>query len=244
MKISRVSGGKCGMRLVLAVMPMLLASAAVSASESGHREHGAHEHGHGTLDVVAEGEELLIELRVPAVNVVGFEHAPGTDAEREAVRQALVRFRDPAAVLMPSPDAECEPERVDVDLLSMGRGEHHEHDGHHEDHGQDQGKDEPGHGEHGHAHEKNEHEHEEHGHDERHEGGHEEHAADSGTETHSELSATYRFHCHTPERLDWIQVRAFALLHDVEEIEARVVTPAVQRALDLRPGDAVVELSR
>ena len=249
MKISRTSGGAHRIPSVApvgAVMSMFMASAVFAASENGHHEHGPHEHGHGTLDVAVEGEDLVIELRMPGVNVVGFEHAPGTDAEREAVRQALARFRDPAAVLVPSPSAECESERVEAALEIMGHGDSHDHDEHHDDEGHEQ--DGHAHETHGHDQHEDEHEHEEdgHGHDEHHDDGHEpgKHTADSGEETHSELQATYRFHCHAPERLDRIQVRVFELLHDAEGIEARVVTPTLQKAMDLRPGEAIVELSR
>lgn len=244
MKFSRTPDGGWGTWPVLAAIPMLVSSVAFAASGSGHREHGAHEHGYGTLDVVVEGEALVIELRVPAVNVVGFEHAPRSDAEREAVRQALARFRDPAAVFVLPPDTECEPERVEADLLSMHHGEHPEHDEDHEDHGQGHEKEEHGHEEHGRAHGKDGHGHEEHEHGERHDGGYEEPAADSGPEVHSELHAAYHFHCHAAERIEWIQVRVFELLHDVEKIDARVVTPAVQKAMELRPAETVIDLSR
>ena len=264
MKTNGTLGGAHRLRPVLAALPMLAAGAAFAASESGHREHGAHEHGHGTLDVAVEGEDLVIEFRIPAVNAVGFEHAPGTDAEREAVRQALARFGDPAAVVVPSPDAECEPERTEVGFPGMDHGgshEPHEEDGHGHEHEGD-GHEQDGHadGEHGHAQaedggheheedgsarEKDEDEHHDHGHDEHRDGEHDgEPGADSGAEAHSELHATYHFHCHAPERLDRIQVRVFELLHDAEEIEVRVVTPALQKATELHPGDTVVELSR
>ncbi len=261
------------MQPVLAALLMLVASAAFAASESEYREHGAHEHGRGTLDMAVEGEELVIEFRVPAVNAVGFEHAPGTDAEREALRQALARFRDPAAVLVPSPGAECAPERAEAGFSGMGpegsreHHEQHEEDGHgherdsHEQDGHARGKhghDRTGEGERGHEDGGGGHEHEEdgrarnkdedehHGHDEHHDGGHEpgEPGMDSGAEAHSELHATYHFHCHTPERLDRIQVRVFEFLHDAEVIEVRVVTPALQKAMDLHPGETIVELSR
>ena len=246
--------GRARHRSAAGAMFMFVASTVFAASEDGHREHGPHEHGHGTLDVVVEGEDLAIELRMPGVNVVGFEHAPATDAEREAVRRALARFRDPAAVLVPSPGAECEPEQVEAALSIMGHEDSHDHDEHHDDEGHEQ--DGHAHGKHeddrheggGHEHEGDGHARDEdgHGHDEHHDDGHEsgEAGMDSGAETHSELHATYRFHCHAPERLDRIQVRVFEFLHDVEEIEARVVTPTLQKAMDLHPGEAVVELSR
>ena len=238
MKTSRIPGGARRSRPVLAALPMLVAGAAFAVSESGHREHGAHEHGHGTLDVAVEGEDLVIEFRIPAVNAVGFEHAPSSDAEREAVRQALARFGDAVAVLVPSPDAECEPERAEVGFSGMDHGgsgedrERHEEGGH-------------AHGEDGDTRDKDEDERHGHDHDEHQDGGPEsgEPDADSGAEAHSELHAAYHFHCHAPERLDRIRVRVFELLHDAEEIEVQVVTPALQKAVDLHPGDTVVELS-
>ena len=211
-------------RPALAVVPVLVASAAFAASEDGHREHDAHEHGHGTLDVAVEGEELVVEFRIPAVNVVGFEHAPRDDAEREAVRQALAPFKDAASVLVPSPDAMCEVEAVEAGLSSMEEEAHHEHDESREDEGGEEHEHE------GHEHEEDQHEKD--AHDEEHD-----------AEAHSELHAAYHFHCHAPERLDRIEVRVFEHLHDAEEIEARVVTPAVQTAMELHPGEAVVELT-
>ena len=74
-------------RLAAASVPIFLAPVALAA-EHEHREHDAHAHGHGTLDIVVEGDQALIELRIPAVNVVGFEHAPRDDAEHEADEHA------------------------------------------------------------------------------------------------------------------------------------------------------------
>ena len=207
------------MRLAAGSALAVVACAAIAASDGEHREHAAHEHGHGTLDIVLEGEELLIELRIPAVNVVGFEHAPGDDSEREAVREALVPFGDAASVIGLPAKAECEVEEVEARIHGMAHEDEHEDDGRHE----------------GEGHEDDEHGDDEHGDDE--------HGSDSGTEAHSELLATYRFHCHEPERLDRIDVRAFEHLRDAEEIDVRVVTPAAQRAMELHPDSTVIELS-
>ena len=205
------------MRLAAGLAPALLACAALAASDDEHREHEAHEHGHGTLDIVLEGEELLLELRIPAVNVVGFEHAPGDDSEREAIRQALVPFGNAAAVVGLPAEAECEVEEVDAEIHGMAQEGEHEGEGH----------------------EGEEHRHESHAHA-KHED--DEHDADREMEAHSELHATYRFHCHEPERLERIEVRAFEHLLDAEEIDVRVVTPAAQMATELHPDSTVVEL--
>ena len=270
--------------LALAAAPLLAAAGAFAASEDGHREHDPHEHGHGALDIVLEGEDLVAELRIPAVNVIGFEHAPRDDAELETVRNAIARFSDAAAVLVPTADAECEIEDVEVEIAGTdhegswkvaahgeleeghegedhdadthGKHEHeeeeHEAEGHakreheeeHEEEGHAKREHEEEHEEEGHAKHEHEEEHEEEGHAKHeHEEEHEEHAGESGMEAHSELHATYRFHCHAPERLARIDVRVFDLLHEAEEIGVRVVTVTAQTAMDLHPGETVVEIS-
>ena len=187
------------MRSATALASVLLAYTALAASDDERREHEAHEHGHGTLDIVVEGEELVIELRIPAVNVVGFEHAPKDDAEREAVRQALVPFGDATSLFVLSAEADCEVEEAEAAISSMG------HEDEHEEHAED--------------------------------------GSDSDAEAHSELRATYHFHCHAPERLGEIDVRAFEHLRDAEEVDVRVVTPAAQLAMELHPGSTVVRLA-
>ena len=225
---------------IAGLAPALLVCAALAEQQDEHREHMAHEHGHGTLDIVVEGEELVMELRIPGVNVVGFEHAPRDDAEREAVRQALVPFGDAAALFVLPAEAECELEEARAEILDMTHEEDHEDHGHE---GDEHGTDE--HEEHGEHEEDEGHEgegHEEHEGDEEEE--HEEHDSDSSvSEAHSELRAIYHFHCHEPGRLAEIDVRVFEHLHDAEEIDVRVVTPAAQLATELNPDSTVVELS-
>ena len=224
MKFVRRVGAPCWTHAALVAVPVLLASTALAASEGEYREHDAHEHGHGTLDIVVEGAALVAELRIPSVNVVGFEHAPRDDAEREAVRRALVPFMDAASVLVPSAQAQCEVEEAEAVIASMDREEHHD--------GDESGEGEESEGE---------------GHDEAEteaetETG--EQAEGSGAEAHSELHASYHFRCAAPDRLVRIEVRVFEHLHDAEELEVRVVTPDAQMAMEVHPGEAVIELSR
>ena len=219
------------MQSALVLACAILTGVASAASEGEHREHEAHEHGRGTLDIVAEGEELVVEFRIPAANVVGFEHAPRDDAEHEAVRKAAEVFRDPASVLVLPAEAECEVEEAEAGIVGMGAEEH--------DH--DHGSDEDDHAKEEHA--KEEHEEEE-GEDHDHaKEEHDESSMDSDGEAHSELRATYHFHCHAPERLVRIEVHVFEHLRDAEEIDVRVVTATAQTAMELHPGESVVELS-
>lgn len=206
MDFSWNAGPACWLRRSAALLPALFACAAFAAERGEHREHAAHAHGHGTLDIVVEGEELAIELRIPAVNAVGFEHAPRDDAERARIRKALVAFGDAAkAVALPAA-AKCEVEEAKAEIAGIT---------HEDDHG------------------------------ERHAHGKEDHAEHEkeDAEPHSELHASWHFHCHAPGRLGRIDLRALAHLHDVEEIDVRIVTPKAQRATELRPGATIVELA-
>ena len=61
----------------------------------------AHEHGALKLDVAIEGNRLNIAMQTPLDNLLGFERAPRTDAERKAAAELLARLRsaDPGALL-------------------------------------------------------------------------------------------------------------------------------------------------
>ena len=55
----------------------------------------AHEHGALKLDIAVEGTTLSIGMEAPLDNLLGFERAPRTDAERKAAADVLTRLRSP-----------------------------------------------------------------------------------------------------------------------------------------------------
>jgi hypothetical protein len=70
----------------------------------------AHEHGVLTLDVALEGKQLSIAMAAPLDNLLGFERAPRTDAERKAAADVLARLRSPAtaaALFVTDAAAQC-----------------------------------------------------------------------------------------------------------------------------------------
>lgn len=90
------------MRLQLATLiPALLAPLVPDAWASK-----AHEHGVAQVDVAIDGARLAIALSTPLDNLVGFERAPRTDAERRALESALARLAD-AALWQPDAAAQC-----------------------------------------------------------------------------------------------------------------------------------------
>ena len=125
----------------LSAVALLLLSSAVAAGESDRRELDAHEHGHGLLTVAVDGSDLVIELEMPAVNVVGFEHAPKTDEQRHAVEEALDTFGRGGALFVPTADAGCLIEKAEVALAGMSReGSAEEGHGHAEKHAEKHGE--------------------------------------------------------------------------------------------------------
>lgn len=51
---------------------------------TGHEAHGAHVHGLGQLMLASDGESLELMMELTAADVLGFEHAPATDAEKQS----------------------------------------------------------------------------------------------------------------------------------------------------------------
>jgi hypothetical protein len=75
---------------------MLAAAVAACASAGTAWAAGkAHEHGALKLDVAIEGQKLTIAMEAPLDNLLGFERAPRTDAERKAAAEVLARLRRP-----------------------------------------------------------------------------------------------------------------------------------------------------
>jgi hypothetical protein len=131
--------------LPFALLPLAVAHAAVE-HDHDHDEHGslsAHEHGVGRLNAALDGQTLELELESPAMNLVGFEHAATSDADKAKVAAAraqlekpLVLFNLPKAagcvvatqelespLFGDKPDADDDHDEADKD----GHEHHHDH---------------------------------------------------------------------------------------------------------------------
>lgn len=127
----------------LGALLMLLTSAQAASQDhhgAGETEHSREAHVHGTAElfVVLEGTSLQIQLRSPAMNLLGFEHEAadaGQRAKVENVRKSLAN----AAGLFQIDRAHCRLTDHSADFGSVvqephahGREEHraahHEHD--------------------------------------------------------------------------------------------------------------------
>jgi hypothetical protein len=183
--------------------PALLAAALFATPASA--QHAAHEHGVGTLNVAVDGGILEIELIAPANDIVGFEHAPSTDAHREAIAAAAAVLKDGIALFGPPAGAGCELHEADVASALIATEEHGDHGGDH-GHGKDHGHDTD------HGHDKDEHQ---------------------DGETHSEFTARYHFECADPSALTYLDLTYFARFPRAAELDAQVLTATGQSAAEL-----------
>ena len=127
----------------LAIAAISLLTNAARA-EDEHRELGPHVHGHGTLNIAIEDKRVSMELEVPGMDIVGFEHAPSTADQKVAVEKATAKLEKPLEVFSLPAGAGCTVAEAKVSVET----EHH-HDGDDDDHDHKNGaKDDDGHDEH------------------------------------------------------------------------------------------------
>lgn len=119
-------------------VPSGLPSSSVHA-QAGFQQQTPHVHGTALLTLVQDGSTLLIEFESPAINIVGFEHAPQNPSQRQAIEEAIQILESIDSVLLLSA-LDCEMENTSA--ATTGEFSAHTHDGHSQhDHS------------HGHAHE-------------------------------------------------------------------------------------------
>lgn len=87
-------------------MKRLLCSALLLVLVSAAHAGKGHVHGEGRLDVVIDKDQLTIRLELPLDAAVGFERAPGNEAEKAALANAGQAL-NAAALFVPTPAANC-----------------------------------------------------------------------------------------------------------------------------------------
>jgi len=70
---------------------------AAAAGSAGAAAGKPHEHGALKIDVAVDGNQVTLVMEAPLDNLLGFERAPRTDAERKAAAAVLARLRSPGS---------------------------------------------------------------------------------------------------------------------------------------------------
>jgi len=80
---------------------------APALSHAQHRQLGAHEHGRGTLNIAVEGKRISMELEVPGVDIIGFEHEASTAPQKAALAKGEKQLLAPQALFKLPAGAGC-----------------------------------------------------------------------------------------------------------------------------------------
>ncbi|WP_409278569.1 DUF2796 domain-containing protein [Pseudomonas defluvii] len=97
-------------RLLLALPFALLPLTAAHAEKHHDHAHGsldAHEHGVAHLNVVLDDKTLELELESPAMNLVGFEHAANSAADKAKVAAVRKQLEQPLTLFGLASAAQC-----------------------------------------------------------------------------------------------------------------------------------------
>nr|BFD44672.1 DUF2796 domain-containing protein [Pseudomonas sp. FFPRI_1] len=123
--------------LPFALLPLAAAQTALAHEhEHEHGSLGAHEHGVARLNAVLDGQALELELESPAMNLVGFEHAPSTDADKAKVAAARAQLEQPLVLFSLPKAAACVVSKQELESPLFGdkpEADEHDDDDHDED---------------------------------------------------------------------------------------------------------------
>ncbi len=201
----------------LPLLALLLTPQVVPAEEAV--QLSAHVHGLTELQIALEKDAMEIALHSPAFNLIGYEHQPQNERQREQLSNTLSLLKQPDKFLFLTPEAGCRPVHVQVETTlgeeADAQGGGHAHTGEGDSHEEDS------------AHAQHEHEHE-------HEGEAHEHA---------DFQAVYHYRCEYPHKLTALDADLFSHFPLIEEVDALIVTPELQRETELTPGTTRIPLS-
>jgi hypothetical protein len=191
---------------VFAALPF--SAALLTAGLTAQAQHKAHTHGQADASIIYDGSVVVLEMESPADNILGFEHAPKTAAQRSAHTRATKLLAAPGELF--SLPGSCSLVEKSVNSPFAGHDYHEEHhEEHHVEHKEDH------HDEHhdGHKDHHGEHhdEHKDH-HDDHHESHDEEHH--SG---HSDFTLAYQWQCGSMKSLP-ISFDLFKVFGNFEKI--------------------------
>lgn len=77
-------------------------------------QHGAHVHGEAHLLIAQDEDQLILEFNSAAWNIVGFEHQPNTDLEKNFIAAALKKLQLVEKLFKFEPEV-CQFKQLDID---------------------------------------------------------------------------------------------------------------------------------
>lgn len=101
------------------------------------RQKDSHEHGAAIIKMVMEEERLQVEFEVPSESLIGFEHFPKSQSNRENFNEAIKILSDPSKLFSKPIKAECLLVGMNVSQSLFSHEEEHGDEAE-EEHGHDE----------------------------------------------------------------------------------------------------------
>ena len=114
------------MKNILIVLVCLFVSFDILAQVS--RQKDSHEHGAAIIKMVMEEEKLQVEFEVPSESLIGFEHFPKSQSNRENFNEAIKILSDPSKLFSIPNKAECLLVGMNISQSLFSNEEDHGHD--------------------------------------------------------------------------------------------------------------------
>ena len=108
------------LRYLLLSFLILVTSHSVAQPKHGH----AHEHGKGRLEISVNANQAIGKLKIPLEALVGFERAPKTEAETNAINTMKQKLQNPGSYFIANKDAECSPKLISSTIVRDQAGKH------------------------------------------------------------------------------------------------------------------------
>jgi hypothetical protein len=187
--------------LIVAMMALELALPARA------HEPAAHVHGAGSLEIAIDGAAVQINLYSPLDNLLGFEHAPENEKERQTARTMALRLHQADNLFILTPEARCrlETTRLESPVLAPDLLMPASDSGKSADKS-DGRKDNTSKA-----------------------------ALPASNDMHGELEATWQFRCALPQALQSLDVRLFKAFPGLRRLDAAVAGPKGQSSAKLSP---------
>ena len=205
--------------------------------EDEARSADAHLHGAAELAIVLENGRVTVELETPLYNLLGFEHAPETEAQKATVVTAEEQLAAGDTLFKFNAAAACEFDvkngRINLFENTVGHDDHdHNDDNDHSDHHADgdHSHDDHAHDEdHNHTHQDNENK--DHSH-----GDHHEHA-------HKDVILQYTYQCKESSKLSTMTVELFEMFENLSDLDVVYLGPSTQKQVSLNRNQTKVDLT-
>ena len=92
--------------------------ASLSSQAKVHREHGAHQHGAGTLGIAFENLQGKIDFKIPSDSIIGFEYSPKSDKDKKVKSTQLALLENKISEMIQfSEDTGCKITKEKIEAV-------------------------------------------------------------------------------------------------------------------------------